>query len=242
MGKTGAIKSVAKKEARSKSLEKNVQKSVGSKVLVFSADDENQAMEMLKAYMIGQTKTLQASGNEISFTIQDNTPVHDRTRLERLHDSLVEVGGNANTIRDSYESIIKSLCNLQTRPRARRKSVSLVPTTKSNTKGYRPESLPSKQQGLEEFLNPSTRMQAFEALFRRAEQLKARLEPFCRCFDDAGSLLEDRYAERPLVEDEVVFYQGEVNALAKVVGAILRQYNSDVLELFRLSKSSLPNS
>lgn len=241
MVKTGAIESVAKKESQKKSPEKYLPKSIGTKILVFSANDELEALEMLKAYTNEQTK-LEATGNEISFTIQDNTLVNDLTRLEKLHDSLVEVLGNVNTVRDSYESIIKSLCTLQQRPRARRKSASLVPTSKLNIKGYRPESLDSKQQVLEKFLNPASRTQAFAALFRRADQLKTLLDPFCRCFDAAGSLLEDRYAEHSLIEDEVNFYQGEVNALAKVVDAILRKYNSDVLELFRLSKSSVPRS
>lgn len=106
----------------------------------------------------------------------DQTPVHDRTRLEALHDALTELMGNVNTIKDSYESIMNSLCTLHTRRTKRRKSASLVPATTSSLKQFKSSSRDAKQQMLEEYLNPLTRTQAFQTLFQQSEDLKTRLD------------------------------------------------------------------
>lgn len=232
---------------------------INSKDLFFKLN-ESQMLDMFKAFLrnVSQAKLqMEAHGQPkmatptvaISVPATSGTPavptnadfVTDASSLEDLHDELSDLLTNTNTIRDSYESIVQSLVNLQKRHRTQKAS-SLLPRCTSQaakvSKGGEQEC--ADVYDMENYQNVTTRENAFKKLFAMINSLKSQMEPFSSCFTAEGYLDEAKYGQHRITQQEMAAWKQEIRGYHQVVDNLLQKYNKDVLELFRLH-STMPS-
>ena len=211
--------------------------------------NEEQMLDLFKQFLRtvskdNYTKETRSASKEIA---KQSDYVTDMAQLEELHDEMSDLLMNTNTIHDSYQSIVQSLVNLQ-KHRRNAKTQTLLPgsMTKMTGKMDQMELQHPEQsrltindlQDIELFLNCGTRDVAFNELFNLINSLKEEMAPFCQCFDQEGYLIESKYSTQMVNVGQLNSWKQKIHDYSKVVENILKQYNKDVLELFRISQVS----
>ncbi|KAJ6217166.1 hypothetical protein RDWZM_008323 [Blomia tropicalis] len=173
--------------------------------------------------------------------------------FETLNDEITELNSGVQMLKHSYGSIIKSLVAMQNRrskKKAAREAQQKVGEEKVNflttLSTCDPAELKTKsclemadKYDIERFINPTTREETFNELFEEIEDLNKKTEKLRSNFYDArGHFQRDKYEG----QSEVKLNRAEFNEfhlwtkkLAAVVDDIARNYNDDLLNMFRLN-------
>lgn len=161
---------------------------------------------------------------------------------------------SVQTLRSSYGSILKSLVNQMNsrreKKKARKKDTSdkakdiNFMTTKSElnageTKKLENESANLDRYDMERFTNPVSRDDAFNTLFTECDDLTRRTEVFrTEFFDERTNFLVEKYDAQNKADkmDRKRFnhYKLWCKRLRKVLDEIIRCYNDDMLNMFRV--------
>ncbi|KAJ6216513.1 hypothetical protein RDWZM_007670 [Blomia tropicalis] len=182
-------------------------------------------------------------------TISYSEKINDK-EFEQMYDELNELNSGMKTLKHSYGSIIKSLCAIQNR-RTKKKiqremqkregKLSFLATLSTcDVADLKSRSCleQSEKYDIERFINPMTREETFNALFDEIEEVRKCTEHLrINFFDPRGRFLRDKYDE----QEEYRLNRSKFNEirlwikkLATVVDEIVRNYNDDLLNLFRL--------
>lgn len=159
-------------------------------------------------------------------------------------------------LKHSYGSIIKSLVAMQDGRRAKKKAAAAQAAAQRPTGDGKvtflttlstcdPADLRTKscleaadKYDIERFLNPSTREETFQMLFDEVDELNKRFEKVRVFYDARGRFLRDKYEEQEESKlDRIQFneYKLWIKKLASIVDDIARNYNDDLLNMFRLN-------
>ncbi|UXI19893.1 WD repeat-containing and planar cell polarity effector protein fritz [Sarcoptes scabiei] len=246
-----------------------------------AADDlqvfsEKQMIELFQSFIknLKQNNTrsqqiqqrLEESSSSILDDFQSKTIyIEDLDLIELLNDELAELFGNVETLKNSYQDIVKSLVSIQRRPRRRKSKQRLLPETPSemNESKFDQTKFCGKidnnrskisrifsqqwneefddehyQRILERFMNPEEREHSFQKLFKQVQQLRKETKQFRSTFNTDGGIDWDRYCINKIDIQQFNRWRQEINHLGRIVEIILQEYNKEVLELFRLSQTS----
>lgn len=91
---------------------------------------------------------------------------------------------------------------------------------------------------IERFLNPLTREETFQQLFDEVDDLNKSFEKIRTFYDARGRFQRDKYEEQEEIKlDRIQFneYKLWIKKLASTVDDIARNYNDDLLNMFRLN-------
>ncbi|KAI2802978.1 hypothetical protein BLOT_007101 [Blomia tropicalis] len=188
---------------------------------------------------------------EVPISYADTIECHE---FEGLFDELNDLMQSVQTLRSSYGSILKSLVNQMNsrreKKKARKKDTSdkakdiNFMTTKSElnageTKKLENESANLDRYDMERFTNPVSRDDAFNTLFTECDDLTRRTEVFrTEFFDERTNFLVEKYDAQNKADkmDRKRFnhYKLWCKRLRKVLDEIIRCYNDDMLNMFRV--------
>ncbi|KAJ6218357.1 hypothetical protein RDWZM_009514 [Blomia tropicalis] len=193
-----------------------------------------------------QTANSPAAGDDKPMTNEE---------MEDLNDEMTDLNTSVGTLRHSYGSIIRSLANMQNR-RAKRAALAPVttPTGSENAPGgAAPPTIPTIDEicarvkvdyatkyNMDRFLNADSRDAAFDELFREVTEINATMATFRSFFNAEGYFQRDLYQKsewqltRPQFRDCLKYFQD----LSKVITTVLKAYNTDLLDMFRINSST----
>lgn len=173
--------------------------------------------------------------------------------FEGFNDEITELNSGVQMLKHSYGSIIKSLVAMQNR-RSKKKAARetaqkaaegkvnfLTTLSTCNTSELKSPSCleATDKYDMDRFLNPVTREETFNSLFEEVEYLNKHVDKLrSTCYDARGHFLRDKYeAQADLKIDRTHFNEILIWArkLMTVVDDIARNYNDDMLNMFRLS-------
>ena len=169
------------------------------------------------------------------------------------------MNSSVQTLRHSYGSIIKSLVQIHNR-RAKKKKAATHETYGS---GFNKDSVQkvnflttiddispdqaaemqsclenADKYDMERFINPVTREDTFKKLFAECEKLNTETQPWRTAFfDAAGNFLSDKFrSQSECTLDRTRFNRLKLwcKKLSSVMDNICRNYNDDLLNMFRL--------